>query len=86
MFIDGKQNVWAIIDAKLAQCDLKRIPAPADGNCQFHSLCSHCDFTHIELRNAVVLFLKEHFDEYTHFFTEDESLTSYIEALSVPGS
>ena len=31
-------------------------------------------------------FLKDHSDEYAHFFAEDESLASYISQLAIPGS
>jgi exonuclease III len=84
--LKGKQNPWVAIDLKLQACDMKRIPSPADGNCQFHSIAAHCDFSHLELRSAVVQFLTEHSDDYLSFFSEGESLSSYIEQLAINGT
>ena len=52
----------------------------------FNSIAAHCDFSHVELRSAVAQFLTEHFDDYASYFAEGESVSSYIEQLSINGT
>lgn len=49
-------------------------------------MAAHCGVTHIELREAVVQFLTAHHDEYLEFFSNDESLVSYIQQIASAGA
>ena len=75
-----------MVDEHLKNSGLRRVTVPGDGNCMFHSLAVHCSFTHIELRKAVVAFLKDHILEYSEFFDNEENIETYISTLALPGS
>jgi exonuclease III len=84
--ICGKQNPWLKVDEHLKNSGLQRVTVPGDGNCMFHALACHCSFTHLELRSAVVSFLKEHIQEYSNFFADNEDIQTYMSTLALPGS
>jgi hypothetical protein len=66
--LTGKQNVWSVVDEKLYLAGLKRIPVPADGNCQFHAISVHCHMSHLALRAATAQFLAHHRYLFTFLF------------------
>ena len=84
--LNGKQNEWSKIDDSLKLAGLKRVRAPADGNCQFHAVAAHSHMTHSELRIAVTQFLVEHQDAYIDFFSRNESFATYVQELANPGT
>lgn len=52
----------------------------------FHAIAAHIDFSHMELRHTVVSFLKDNLESFEAFFTDDEDVAAYLEALSKHGT
>ena len=52
----------------------------------FHAISAHTDFSHIELRAAVVSFLRNNLELFAAFFSEDENIDLYIIDLAKHGT
>lgn len=84
----GKQSVaqpWSPVDSFLRDRSLVRLPVPADGNCQFHSIALHTHLDHIGVRSAVINFLTLHPHMFAQFIV-NESVDSWLLRMSRPSA